>query len=242
MAQQPEQKRQDALSTSFKKMIFATNVAESSLTIFDVGVVLDVGQHKQTYTSAHTGVQTIGRAQISKSEATQRAGRTGRTRPGTVDRLNDPQAFDNAPANPVSGIETGEVINVMVKVALASGSRHSWSARHFLRNCAQAVQDARSAAVETLDRDKEAKKRSRRRLRCTQYLDRLQSLLKRAWRPEDVKLITSTMDTWTTFNNLPINQPLSEDPNAVITETQGKRAKAVKSPPKLDEDLLSLKP
>ncbi|KAL1504712.1 hypothetical protein AB1Y20_008491 [Prymnesium parvum] len=69
------------------KVVVATNAAESSLTLPDVDVVICFGSAKQlTYNESHR-LSQLRREWISKASATQRAGRTARTRPGTVYRL-----------------------------------------------------------------------------------------------------------------------------------------------------------
>jgi len=69
------------------KIIIATNAAESSITLPDLDYVICLGTHKAlTYNAQGHMTQLVG-CWISKASATQRAGRTGRTRPGTVYRL-----------------------------------------------------------------------------------------------------------------------------------------------------------
>ncbi len=69
------------------KVILATNVAESSVTIEGVTTVIDSGQARIATYSPWTGLPTLSVGRISKSSATQRAGRAGRTGPGRVLRL-----------------------------------------------------------------------------------------------------------------------------------------------------------
>ena len=69
------------------KVVIATNAAESSLTIPDVDHVICLGTHKTIEYNEATHRQLLTKAWISKSSATQRAGRTGRVRPGCVYRL-----------------------------------------------------------------------------------------------------------------------------------------------------------
>ena len=69
------------------KVILATNAAESSITLPDVDTVICLGTHKSMrYVPASHCVQLVN-TWISKASATQRAGRTGRLRPGRVFRL-----------------------------------------------------------------------------------------------------------------------------------------------------------
>ena len=73
------------------KVVVATNAAESSLTLPDVDVVIDCGQHKVLShgdgIGGAPGGPTLMRRWISRASAEQRAGRTGRVRPGVVYRL-----------------------------------------------------------------------------------------------------------------------------------------------------------
>jgi ATP-dependent helicase HrpB len=70
-----------------RKLILATNVAESSVTIEGVTVVVDSGLARTATHSPWTGLPTLSIGRISKASARQRAGRAGRTGPGRVLRL-----------------------------------------------------------------------------------------------------------------------------------------------------------
>lgn len=72
---------------SDRKIILATNVAESSVTIDGVVAVIDSGLARVASHSPWSGLPTLEVAKISKASATQRAGRAGRTRPGRCLRL-----------------------------------------------------------------------------------------------------------------------------------------------------------
>lgn len=68
-----------------RKVILATNVAETSLTIPGVGVVIDSGLVRQT--RYHDGRGSLALVSIAEDSAAQRAGRAGRTGPGVCVRL-----------------------------------------------------------------------------------------------------------------------------------------------------------
>jgi len=70
-----------------RKLILATNVAESSVTIDGVSAVIDSGLARIAAYSPWTGLPTLNVARVSKASAQQRAGRAGRTGPGRVLRL-----------------------------------------------------------------------------------------------------------------------------------------------------------
>ena len=70
-----------------RKIVIATNIAETSLTIEGITVVIDSGlQRVSTYSSA-SGMNTLQTITISQDAATQRSGRAGRLGPGKCYRL-----------------------------------------------------------------------------------------------------------------------------------------------------------
>jgi len=72
-----------------RKIILATNVAETSLTVEGVTDVIDSGVHKVLRFDAETALDHLVTEQISLDSADQRAGRSGRTAPGRALRLWD---------------------------------------------------------------------------------------------------------------------------------------------------------
>jgi ATP-dependent helicase HrpB len=70
-----------------RKVILATNVAETSVTIPGIAAVVDSGLARRAGHSLWSGLPTLSLVKISKASAEQRAGRAGRTRPGRVLRL-----------------------------------------------------------------------------------------------------------------------------------------------------------
>ncbi|GAQ84373.1 helicase domain-containing protein [Klebsormidium nitens] len=66
-----------------RKVVVATNIAETSITIPDVVVVIDSGRQKEQRYDAKRGMASLVEAWVSKANARQRAGRAGRVRPGT---------------------------------------------------------------------------------------------------------------------------------------------------------------
>ena len=70
-----------------RKVVLATNIAETAVTIDDVVFVVDSGRLKEKSYDAHTGVSTLQAAWISRASAQQRRGRAGRVRPGECYRL-----------------------------------------------------------------------------------------------------------------------------------------------------------
>lgn len=70
-----------------RKVVIATNIAETSLTIDGIVFVIDPGFCKQNRFSSKTGMETLAITRISKASADQRSGRAGRNRPGMCYRL-----------------------------------------------------------------------------------------------------------------------------------------------------------
>ena len=81
-------------STRQRKLILATNVAETSLTIPGVGVVIDAGLVRQT--RYHDGRGFLALGPIAEDSAAQRTGRAGRTAAGVCYRLWSATARLNA--------------------------------------------------------------------------------------------------------------------------------------------------
>jgi ATP-dependent RNA helicase DHX8/PRP22 len=70
-----------------RKIIYATNIAETSITIDGIGFVVDCGHVKQKQYNPKTGMDRLVVVPISKVQAIQRAGRAGRTQEGKCYRM-----------------------------------------------------------------------------------------------------------------------------------------------------------
>jgi ATP-dependent helicase HrpB len=70
-----------------RKVVLATSIAETSLTIEGVGVVIDSGVARVPRFSARTGMSRLETVRVSQAAAAQRCGRAGRTAPGICYRL-----------------------------------------------------------------------------------------------------------------------------------------------------------
>lgn len=69
------------------KIVVATNIAETSITVTDVTHVIDTGREKQTGYDPYTHMTSLREVWTSQASAKQRAGRAGRVRPGICYRL-----------------------------------------------------------------------------------------------------------------------------------------------------------
>ncbi|MGC4075219.1 MAG: ATP-dependent helicase HrpB [Nibricoccus sp.] len=83
----PEQQDRAVAKYDDRKIIVSTNVAETSLTIDGVTVVIDCGLARVARFDPHRGINTLLIEKISVASADQRAGRAGRTAPGVCVRL-----------------------------------------------------------------------------------------------------------------------------------------------------------
>mmetsp|Transcript_22995 Transcript_22995/g.35461 ORF Transcript_22995/g.35461 Transcript_22995/m.35461 type:complete len:759 (-) Transcript_22995:340-2616(-) len=76
-----------------RRIIFATNIAETSVTVPNVRYVIDSGFVKMPYYDAENGLERLVVAPISQASAKQRAGRAGRISPGKCYRLYTYQTY-----------------------------------------------------------------------------------------------------------------------------------------------------
>jgi ATP-dependent helicase HrpB len=97
-----------------KKVILATNVAETSITIPGIAAVIDTGFARTAGHSAWSGFPTLSIARISKSSAIQRAGRAGRTRAGRVVRLYTRADFESRPEHETPEIRRADLAETML--------------------------------------------------------------------------------------------------------------------------------
>ena len=86
-------KKPESLESTCRRIVIATNIAETSLTVPGIVYVVDPGVVKLKRYDAATGIETLDVEQISKVQATQRAGRAGRTQAGKCYRLYTKENF-----------------------------------------------------------------------------------------------------------------------------------------------------
>uniref|UniRef100_T1KZS8 RNA helicase n=1 Tax=Tetranychus urticae TaxID=32264 RepID=T1KZS8_TETUR len=85
----------DVFPRSVRKVVVATNVAEASITINGIVYVVDSGFVKLRYYNPKTCTDSLVVVPISQASAAQRAGRAGRTKPGSAYRLYTENDFKN---------------------------------------------------------------------------------------------------------------------------------------------------
>jgi ATP-dependent helicase HrpA len=105
-----------------RRIVLATNVAETSLTVPGIRYVVDPGTARISRWNARTGVQRLPIEPVSQASARQRAGRCGRVAPGICIRLYAEDDFDGRPAFTDPEIQrTGLAAVVLQMAALGLG-------------------------------------------------------------------------------------------------------------------------
>ncbi len=105
---------------SQRKAIFSTNVAESSITIHGVRVVIDSGLARINSWSPWNGLSRLRVEKVNRSSAIQRAGRAGRTARGLAIRLYSEEDFRRRPEHTVPEILRADLASTLLEVS-ASG-------------------------------------------------------------------------------------------------------------------------
>ncbi|KAL4587030.1 hypothetical protein LXL04_011679 [Taraxacum kok-saghyz] len=98
-----------------RKCIVATNIAETSLTVDGIFYVIDTGYGKMKVYNPRMGMDALQVFPVSRAAADQRAGRAGRTGPGTCYRLYTETAYQNEMLpQPVPEIQRTNLGNVVL--------------------------------------------------------------------------------------------------------------------------------
>lgn len=97
-----------------RKVILATNVAESSVTVEGVTAVIDSGLARIATYSQWTGLPTLHIGRVSKASAKQRAGRAGRTGPGRVLRLYSMEDYLRRPDHDAPEIARSDLSQLLL--------------------------------------------------------------------------------------------------------------------------------
>lgn len=108
------------------KVIIATNVAESSITIADVDIVICLGTHKSMNYSVDDHNSQLANSWISKASSMQRAGRTGRTRPGKVFRLYDKSLYGKFQEYATPEVLRTPLQDVILSLRVTLGNSHDF--------------------------------------------------------------------------------------------------------------------
>ncbi|MZR12424.1 ATP-dependent helicase HrpB [Maritimibacter sp. DP07] len=105
-------------ATSGRKVVLATAIAETSLTIEDVRVVVDAGRARRARFDPGSGMSRLVTERESRAEAEQRRGRAGRVAPGTCYRMWTRGEEGALPAFAPPEIEVADLAPLALELAL----------------------------------------------------------------------------------------------------------------------------
>lgn len=100
-----------------RKVVLATPIAETSLTIEGVGVVIDSGLVRVPEFDARSGLSRLTTVRISRASAEQRAGRAGRLGPGVCERLWTEATQRGLVARPTPEIRSADLAPLALELA-----------------------------------------------------------------------------------------------------------------------------
>jgi len=99
------------------KLVLATNIAETSLTIEGINLVIDCGLEKVALYDPQVMTNKLQQQSISKASAIQRAGRAGRLMPGRCLRLYSKEDFERRNENNISEIQQADLLPLLIESA-----------------------------------------------------------------------------------------------------------------------------
>nr|CCC94015.1 putative pre-mRNA splicing factor ATP-dependent RNA helicase [Trypanosoma congolense IL3000] len=106
----------DPVPDSKRKIILATNIAETSITVEGIKYVVDSGVVKAKHYNSKVGMEVLVEVDVSKAQAMQRAGRAGRTAAGKCFRLYTARAFESLRENTVPEIQRSSLVSVVLQM------------------------------------------------------------------------------------------------------------------------------
>ncbi|AHD00215.1 ATP-dependent helicase HrpB [Leisingera methylohalidivorans] len=101
-----------------RKVVLATSIAETSLTIQDIRVVVDMGQARRARFDPGSGMSRLVTEKVTRAEATQRRGRAGRVAEGVCYRLWTKGEEGALMAFPPAEIESADLTDLALELAL----------------------------------------------------------------------------------------------------------------------------
>ncbi len=101
-----------------RKVVLATSIAETSLTIPDILVVVDGGRARRARFDPNSGMSRLVTERVTRAEAEQRRGRAGRVAPGTCYRLWTRGEEGGLQAFPPAEIEAADLTGLALELAL----------------------------------------------------------------------------------------------------------------------------
>ena len=104
-----------------RKVVLATSIAETSLTIEDVRIVVDCGRARRARYDPGSGMSRLVTEPVSRAEADQRRGRAARVAPGVWYRMWTKGAEGALPAFPPAEIEATDLAGLALELAAWGG-------------------------------------------------------------------------------------------------------------------------
>ena len=105
-----------------RKVVLATSIAETSLTIEDIRVVVDIGLARRARFDPGSGMSRLVTERVTRAEAIQRQGRAGRVAEGACYRLWTKGEDGALAAHPPSEIEAADLASLALELALWGAS------------------------------------------------------------------------------------------------------------------------
>ena len=112
----PDEQRRIFRHTEKTRVVLATNIAETSLTIPGIAYVVDTGTARISRYNAQSRIQGLPVEDISKASARQRTGRAGRVKPGVCIRLYSPEDFEKRDEFTEPEIRRSNLANVVLQL------------------------------------------------------------------------------------------------------------------------------
>ncbi len=112
-----QQRRATQPLATGRKVVLATAIAETSLTLPDISVVVDAGRARRARFDPGSGMSRLITERASRAEITQRTGRAGRVGPGTSYRLWTKGEEGALPAFAPAEIETADLAPLALELA-----------------------------------------------------------------------------------------------------------------------------
>ncbi|XP_078411092.1 putative ATP-dependent RNA helicase DHX35 isoform X2 [Cetorhinus maximus] len=106
----------ERMSPNCRKIVVATNIAETSITINGIVFVIDCGFVKLRAYNPRTGIESLVVTPVSQASAAQRAGRAGRNRSGKCFRLCTEETFEKLPESTVPEMQRSNLAPVILQL------------------------------------------------------------------------------------------------------------------------------
>ena len=119
-AAMPAEKQMKAFAPAIpggRKVILATNIAETSITIPGVRYVIDPGLVKTRTVVPSTGIELLQLEPVSKAQAWQRAGRAGRVAAGKCYRVYTELKFEELRQTSIPELQRAALASVVLQVS-----------------------------------------------------------------------------------------------------------------------------